>query len=59
MRYVHLPGAAVDTALLEDATRRGTSRAMPSLHAATIMLTRSCYRSCVTGVKGSMTMVLV
>ena len=23
MRYVHLPGAAVDTALLEDATRRG------------------------------------
>lgn len=25
MRYVHLPGAAVDTALLEDATRRGDS----------------------------------
>ena len=24
MRYVHLPGAAVDVALLEDATRRGT-----------------------------------
>ena len=24
VRYVHLPGAAVDTALLEDATRRGT-----------------------------------
>ncbi len=24
MRYVHLPGTAVDTALLEDATRRGT-----------------------------------
>lgn len=23
VRYVHLPGAAVDTALLEDATRRG------------------------------------
>ncbi len=23
MRYVHLPAAAVDTALLEDATRRG------------------------------------
>lgn len=23
MRYVHLPGAAVDVALLEDATRRG------------------------------------
>lgn len=23
MRYVHLPGSAVDTALLEDATRRG------------------------------------
>ena len=23
MRYVHLPGASVDTALLEDATRRG------------------------------------
>ena len=25
MRYVHLPGAAVDVALLEDATRRGAS----------------------------------
>ncbi|MCJ1315528.1 U6 snRNA-associated Sm-like protein LSm2 [Xylographa vitiligo] len=25
VRYVHLPGAAVDTALLEDATRRGKS----------------------------------
>ena len=24
VRYVHLPAAAVDTALLEDATRRGT-----------------------------------
>lgn len=24
VRYVHLPGAAVDVALLEDATRRGT-----------------------------------
>lgn len=24
MRYVHLPAAAVDTQLLEDATRRGT-----------------------------------
>ena len=24
MRYVHLPSAAVDVALLEDATRRGT-----------------------------------
>ncbi|MCJ1413285.1 U6 snRNA-associated Sm-like protein LSm2 [Ptychographa xylographoides] len=24
VRYVHLPGAAVDTALLEDATRRGS-----------------------------------
>jgi hypothetical protein len=23
VRYVHLPGSAVDTALLEDATRRG------------------------------------
>jgi hypothetical protein len=23
VRYVHLPGAVVDTALLEDATRRG------------------------------------
>ena len=23
MRYVHLPASAVDTALLEDATRRG------------------------------------
>ena len=23
VRYVHLPGTAVDTALLEDATRRG------------------------------------
>ena len=23
MRYVHLPAASVDTALLEDATRRG------------------------------------
>ena len=28
MRYVHLPGAAVDTALLEDATRRGTCLAL-------------------------------
>jgi len=27
VRYVHLPFAAVDTALLEDATRRGTSNA--------------------------------
>ena len=26
VRYVHLPGSAVDTALLEDATRRGTHR---------------------------------
>lgn len=25
VRYVHLPAAAVDTALLEDATRRGKS----------------------------------
>ncbi len=25
VRYVHLPGASVDTALLEDATRRGIS----------------------------------
>lgn len=25
VRYVHLPAAAVDTALLEDATRRGES----------------------------------
>lgn len=25
VRYVHLPAAAVDTALLEDATRRGSS----------------------------------
>ena len=25
VRYVHLPAAAVDTALLEDATRRGIS----------------------------------
>lgn len=25
VRYVHLPSAAVDTALLEDATRRGWS----------------------------------
>jgi hypothetical protein len=24
VRYVHLPASAVDTALLEDATRRGT-----------------------------------
>jgi len=26
VRYVHLPAQAVDTALLEDATRRGTGR---------------------------------
>ena len=26
VRYVHLPAAQVDTALLEDATRRGSSR---------------------------------
>lgn len=26
VRYVHLPASAVDTALLEDATRRGMSR---------------------------------
>lgn len=25
VRYIHLPGSAVDTALLEDATRRGSS----------------------------------
>ena len=28
MRYVHLPAAAVDTALLEDATRRGMLTAL-------------------------------
>jgi hypothetical protein len=26
VRYVHLPASAVDTALLEDATRRGNFR---------------------------------
>jgi len=58
VRYVHLPGAAVDTALLEDATRRGTPRATPSIQEATT-LTRSHHRSCVTGVKGSMTPVYI
>ena len=29
VRYVHLPAAAVDTALLEDATRRGSSPGAP------------------------------
>lgn len=28
VRYVHLPAAAVDTPLLEDATRRGTDTAL-------------------------------
>ena len=31
MRYVHLPAAAVDTALLEDATRRGELQSPASL----------------------------
>ncbi len=30
VRYVHLPGQAVDTALLEDATRRGRLK-LPAL----------------------------
>ncbi len=32
VRYVHLPAAAVDTPLLEDATRRGMSTAISQLH---------------------------
>ncbi|KAL3605480.1 U6 snRNA-associated Sm-like protein LSm2 [Fusarium poae] len=31
VRYVHLPGASVDTQLLEDATRRGKFYSFPSL----------------------------
>lgn len=30
VRYVHIPAAAVDTQLLEDATRRGTFTSLPS-----------------------------
>ena len=29
VRYVHLPAGAVDTALLEDATRRGMFSSLP------------------------------
>ncbi len=35
VRYVHLPGASVDTALLEDATRRG-EKALPGGHGITM-----------------------
>ncbi|KAG8674411.1 U6 snRNA-associated Sm-like protein LSm2 [Fusarium poae] len=34
VRYVHLPGASVDTQLLEDATRRGKFYSFPSLSKA-------------------------
>ncbi len=54
MRYVHLPGAAVDTALLEDATRRGEQPRLGDLK--TIYLTTSThFRSSAASIKTSIT----
>ena len=36
VRYVHLPAAAVDTPLLQDATRRGTNTAFPTFTAGSL-----------------------
>ena len=56
VRYVHLPGAAVDTALLEDATRRG---ALNLCLVGAVVRLMSCYdyRSCITSVEATVTPV--
>ena len=58
MRYVHLPGAAVDTALLEDATRRGTHtfKIKFDLVERDVVLTNlhHNYRSCSTSIESKM-----
>lgn len=53
VRYVHLPSAAVDTALLEDATRRGLST--PTGEEKAIADLRCESRSCVASLQASMT----
>ena len=47
VRYVHLPGAAVDTALLEDATRRGTHTPSQEFH-MTLQLAKADQACCST-----------
>ncbi len=56
VRYVHLPGAAVDTALLEDATRRG---ALDLGLVGGVVRLMSCYdyRSCIASVEATVTPV--
>ena len=56
VRYVHLPGAAVDTALLEDATRRG---ALNLCLVGGVVKLISCYdyRSYIASVEATVTPV--
>lgn len=56
VRYVHLPGAAVDTALLEDATRRGKFALILKWLEDRADWLRDC-RSCVTSVQSSSIMM--
>lgn len=53
VRYVHLPGASVDTALLEDATRRGKLVSCPERYDTNALFR---YRSSSASFKSSLIM---